>query len=82
MTKEGVKIRLERVSNSLSALETALMYVSVGLDNFLEEEKKDIDIDSIIYGKETIDGVVELLGSIKSELYTLSEQVIENKELI
>ena len=67
------EFRLERIYKKLSALETALFHVSMDLECFIEQtNNENLDIDSVIYGQETIEGVSELLADIKNDIMTLS----------
>lgn len=81
-------ISLERIYKKLVALESALFLVSNNLTSFIEDAKWDKkrekmivdDIDVVIYGQETIEGVENFLGDIKDDVMSVQESITENKE--
>lgn len=80
MNKNWINIRLERIYNKLSALETASFTVSASLENFIESEEKD-SLDSVIYGQESIEGVAELISDIKSDIWSIGERLTEKENV-
>lgn len=78
MNPEWIEVRLDRINKKLATLETALLNVSMGLESFIED--KQDNIDSVIYGQETVEGTTEILGDIRNDLNLLVEQVKEERE--
>lgn len=88
MIENWENISLERIYKKLAALESALFLVSNNLTSFIEDAKWDKkrekmtveDIDVVIYGQETIEGVENLLGDIKNDVISVQESITENKK--
>jgi len=78
MKKNWINIRLERIHKKMSALETTLFTIANDLQNFLESKEVD-ELDTIIYGQESIEGVAELIDDIKSDIYLIGEQLNEQE---
>ena len=76
---DWINVRLDRLAKKVCALQTSLFTVSISLKEFLETDPKD-DIDSIIYGQQTIEGVSEFLDDLQNEIEQLSEQIGEEKD--
>lgn len=71
--------RLHGINMKLAALGDALFHVSNGLEHFIEEKGGNGDIDTVIYGQETIEGVFELIGDVKGDIMMLMEQIEEER---
>lgn len=81
MKTDCIKIRLESLYKKISALESTLMYVSLDLENWINTENDgEKCIESVIYSQETIDGVSELLGDVKNDVMSLSENIEEKED--
>lgn len=77
--KEWKEIRLDRIYKELSALQDALFKVEEGMEFFIESEQSEQCIDSIIYGKDTVEGVSELISDIKNDIMLLIDQIKEEE---
>lgn len=76
INKEMLLIRLDRIYKRLSVLQTALMTVTDHLEYFLENEEKDLD--TIIYGQETISGATTILQDTQADINDLNETINED----
>lgn len=76
LNKKMLLIRLDRIYKRLSVLQTALMTVTDHLEYFLENEEKDLD--TIIYGQETIDGATTVLNDTQMDINDLNETINED----
>ena len=80
MVENWKEVRLEKIYKRLSALETTLFYVSMDLQNWIEEENDgEKCVESVIFGQEAIEGVSELINDVKNDVMSLSEQISEEK---
>jgi hypothetical protein len=80
MVENWKEIRLDSIYKKLSALETALLFVSNDLESWIEEENDgEKCIETIIFGQETVEGVVDLINDVKNDVMSLGKQIEENR---
>ena len=75
-----VLLRLDKIYKRISVLQTALFSLSEQFQFFIESKEKDMD--TIIYGLESIEGTAEILNDIQQDILSLNGQLNEEDENI
>ena len=83
MNANWIEVRLDRIEKKLAVLQRVAYTVSTDIEIFIDDTCRTVEdydeVNGLIYGQESVDGLAELLCDLQSEVATLSEQVTEQR---